>query len=258
MKSIQRLIYSGFAAVAIVRNVPETITELGWDIRKPGPDGAAGPRGSHCGAGAPRWNIETDAGTYFIGCNSPPATTQIAGTGYTRLRWNAATPVFGPTTTTLGALDVERLSIVFDEGYDTGPDNFGLAILDNIGQGNPRANEAIVFNTLRKMLLAYFYRQAYTDASLVVLPQERWEDWRKVNERISIEAAVLPVEKFIAEVPDPSEGELLKFYNEHKDVDPNRFYAIGGRELPAPEPGFAEPRRVRLQYLLGSLARAPR
>jgi hypothetical protein len=120
------------AAVAIVRNAPETITELGWDIRKPGPDGAAGPRGSHCGAGAPRWNIETDAGTFFIGCNSPPATTQIAGTGYTRLRWDASTPVFGPTTTTLGALEVEGLRIVFDEGYDTGPDNFGLAVLDNI------------------------------------------------------------------------------------------------------------------------------
>jgi len=24
------------------------------------------------------------------------------------------------------------VSIVFDEGYDTGPDNFGLAVLDNI------------------------------------------------------------------------------------------------------------------------------
>jgi hypothetical protein len=27
---------------------------------------------------------------------------------------------------------VRRLSIVFDEGQDTGPDNFGLAVLDNI------------------------------------------------------------------------------------------------------------------------------
>jgi hypothetical protein len=124
---------SNFAAArAIVNNPPETISELGWDIRKPGPEGAAGPRGSHCGGGAPRWNIQTDAGTYFIGCNSPPATSQVPGTGYTRLRWDASTTVFGPTTTTLGALEVEGLQIVFDEGYDTGPDNFGLAVLDNI------------------------------------------------------------------------------------------------------------------------------
>jgi hypothetical protein len=27
---------------------------------------------------------------------------------------------------------VNDISIVFDEGQDTGPDNFGLAVLDNI------------------------------------------------------------------------------------------------------------------------------
>jgi hypothetical protein len=124
------------SAQALITNPPDTITELGWDIRKPGPDGAAGPRGSHCGAGAPRWNIETDQGRFFIGCNSPAATTQVSGTGYTRLRWGASTlavPGFvGGVPTALGDLDVEGLRIVFDEGYDTGPDNFGLAILDNI------------------------------------------------------------------------------------------------------------------------------
>lgn len=123
------------AAQAIIKNAPETLTELGWDIRKPGPDGAAGPRGSHCGAGAPRWNIITDAGTFFLGCNSPPATTHVPGTGYTRLTWGAgalAFPAAGGAPTAIGTLDVESLRIVFDEGYDTGPDNFGLAILDNI------------------------------------------------------------------------------------------------------------------------------
>ncbi len=127
-------------------------------------------------------------------------------------------------------------------------------ILANIGRGQQQANEAIVFNTLRRMLLQYFYRRSYGDASLVVLPQQRWEDWRKVNERISIEAAVLPVEKFIPEVPAPNENQLLAFYNEHKDVEAGRFQNETGRELPLAEPGFAEPRRFRMQYLLGSLA----
>jgi hypothetical protein len=27
---------------------------------------------------------------------------------------------------------VDRIQIVFDEGQDTGPDDFGLAVLDNI------------------------------------------------------------------------------------------------------------------------------
>jgi hypothetical protein len=124
------------AAFAVIRNPPRTITELGWDIRKPGADTSFGARGSHCGAGAPRWNITTrDGRTFFIGCNSPPATTQTPGQGFIRMRWGAGTLAFpaGPgAQVALSTLDVRRLSIVFDEGYDTGPDNFGLAVLDNI------------------------------------------------------------------------------------------------------------------------------
>src|SRR3989442_1268152 len=48
------------------------LVELGYDIRKPGLS-ANDPRGSHCGAGAPRFNVETTDGLWFIGCNSPPA-----------------------------------------------------------------------------------------------------------------------------------------------------------------------------------------
>src|SRR5437588_8984010 len=48
------------------------LTELGYDLRKP--LAAVDPRGSHCGAGAPRFNVVTSDGvTHFIGCNSPPA-----------------------------------------------------------------------------------------------------------------------------------------------------------------------------------------
>lgn len=122
------------SAQAIVKKAPSRITELGWDIRKPGPELGAGVRGSHCGAGAPRWNITTKSGqTVFIGCLSPPATTQTPGVGFVRMRWGASTPVtVGGTASTLGALEVKKLKIVFDEGYDSPPSNFGLAVLDNI------------------------------------------------------------------------------------------------------------------------------
>jgi hypothetical protein len=85
-------------------------------------------------------------------------------------------------------------------------------ILKSIGQGNSRQNEAIVFSMLRKMLLAQFYRRMYADQSMVVLPQERWNDWRKVNERISLQVAELPVDKFLAEVPKPTDAQLEAFY----------------------------------------------
>jgi len=100
-----------------------TLTELGYDIRKIG--GSASPVGSHCGAGAPRFNVQTaDGAIAFIGCNSPPPDVQIQGEGWLRLRWNVGLP--------RGA--VTRILIVFDEGQDLagGPDQFGAAVLDNV------------------------------------------------------------------------------------------------------------------------------
>jgi hypothetical protein len=44
------------------------------------------------------------------------------------MAFNASTGALEDIT----SVQVRRLSIVFDEGQDTGPDNFGLAVLDNI------------------------------------------------------------------------------------------------------------------------------
>ena len=126
------------SAFAVLDGVNGTVlTELGYDLRKPGVT-PNDPRGSHCGAGAPRFNVTTQDGTtYFIGCNSPPPTTQTSNgsDGWIRLRWGGAVPLlaYGPSgLTDISGLEVKRLSIVFDEGQDTGPDNFGLAVLDNV------------------------------------------------------------------------------------------------------------------------------
>ncbi|MBA4105777.1 MAG: hypothetical protein C0485_08460 [Pirellula sp.] len=126
-------------------------------------------------------------------------------------------------------------------------------ILASVGNGNPRTSEGIVMGTLRKMLAAHFYTRMYADPALVVLPHQRWQDWKQVNDRISVQAAILPVEKFLAEVPEPTEEQLLGLYNDFKEFDPGRRVDVGGRVLPSPDPGFAEPQRVRLQYLKGSV-----
>jgi hypothetical protein len=139
---------SSFARIDGVRG--EVLTELGWDIRKPGTS-SADPRGSHCGAGAPRWNITArnpatgQEGFFFLGCNSPPAPVQMPGIGFIRMRWGAgglfafpatANPPCTPLASGLcniSGFEIRSLAIVFDEGQDTGgPDNFGLAVLDNI------------------------------------------------------------------------------------------------------------------------------
>ena len=106
----------------------EALTEIGYDIRKFG--GIASPFGSHCGAGSPRFNVTTTFGTHFIGCASPPPVQVATGNGWARLRWNPA-QAFPPIPA--GAI-VDEILIIFDEGQDAsgGPDQFGLAVLDNI------------------------------------------------------------------------------------------------------------------------------
>ena len=50
------------------------LTELGYDVRKP--RSFADASGSHCGAGAPRFDVITsDNVDHFVGCASPPAVT---------------------------------------------------------------------------------------------------------------------------------------------------------------------------------------
>ena len=121
------------------------LTELGYDVRKP--RSFADPSGSHCGAGAPRFDVITsDNVDHFVGCASPPPAQTATGLGFVRLRWTAAQlaaafPPILPTDT------VKSITIIFDEGQDIGPDNFGLAVLDNIdvngtlvGQGDNAGN----------------------------------------------------------------------------------------------------------------------
>jgi hypothetical protein len=104
------------------------LSELGWDIRKTTPPGT--PDGSHCGAGAPRFDVTTTDGvTHFVGCDSPaPSVTAAPEAGWERLRYDpaAAFPAITPTET------VRSISIVMDEGNDVGPEFFGVAELDNI------------------------------------------------------------------------------------------------------------------------------
>jgi hypothetical protein len=104
--------------------------ELGYDIRKGGSDPTVSPQGSHCGNGAPRFDVVTTDGIdHFIGCNF--GTPISVSNAWIRLRWDPTNPAtaFPPVTP---AEVVERIAIVFDEGTDTGPDFFGAAILDNI------------------------------------------------------------------------------------------------------------------------------
>lgn len=110
------------------------LNQLGFDIRN----------GTHCGAGAPRFNIVSTAGdTYFAGCaagaqspapQDPAEWTRVAITGAPgQVVPAGAGPafVFGPNGT-----QVKSISIIFDEGTNApstqDPNGVGLAVIDNI------------------------------------------------------------------------------------------------------------------------------
>jgi hypothetical protein len=123
------------AATAELKKVRGSVlNEVGYDIRKAG--GQFSPNGSHCGAGAPRFDIITmDNVDHFVGdCNMPPTLGPVAtaiSSDWIRLRWGTAQfAVAGPPIAPNSV--VKRIVILFDEGSDTGTDNFGAAILDNI------------------------------------------------------------------------------------------------------------------------------
>jgi hypothetical protein len=103
------------------------LTELNYDYRN----------GEHCGAGAPRFNIQTNAGTaQLLGCNTVVGTKTPSSTpGWTHVEFNAA-DIAASLATTPGAVTLQDLYIIFDEGTDTGPDFTGTIHLDNISVNN--------------------------------------------------------------------------------------------------------------------------
>ena len=129
------------AASADLKDVKGTpLTEIGIDVRKAG--GMDSPNGSHCGAGALRFIISTQDGhSYTVGCgsNATPPDSETDGESWMRLRWGTPGTLNaqevgnydGPPVNISGKT-VSSISILFDEGSDSGPDFFGVAIVDNI------------------------------------------------------------------------------------------------------------------------------
>ncbi len=111
------------AAGATIKGVKGIVlTELGFDINT----------GTHCGAGAPRFNVDASDGFHFLGgCANGTKTPGTPDPGWTRVRIDPSNPGQAFPPIAAGA-KVKSIEIVFDEGTDTGSDFSGLAVLDNI------------------------------------------------------------------------------------------------------------------------------
>ena len=141
--------------------------------------------------------------------------------------------------------------------YEVGFRQIGDQDISNILTGmrrfDMRTSEEMLFRGLRELLLGNLYMASVSGSVLSVPPEQLWGDWRKVSDRISVEAAVLPVEGFIDQVPEPSEGQLIGFYEQNKNRVSGSMVNMGGVPMPSPKPGFRIPRKVKLKYLLGDV-----
>lgn len=116
-----------------------------------------------------------------------------------------------------------------------------------------RLSDRALFAGLRELLLGKQYQDSFALAVAGITPEERWEDWQRINESIKVEAAILPARDFVAQVPTPSEAELKKFYEDNKDRFQKTMDVVVGKNLPSPKPGFKIPRLVKIQYLSGNV-----
>jgi hypothetical protein len=103
----------------------DKITQLGFDYRI----------GTHCGAGAPRFNVTTTTGqTYFAGCQYGIHSPAPQDAEWERVVFSDPADFF-PAGFSF-ATSIQSISIVYDEGTDTAglndPNGVGLVVLDNI------------------------------------------------------------------------------------------------------------------------------
>ena len=95
--------------------------------------------GTHCGAGAPRFNVTTtDGKLYFVGCTFGTHTPAPQDPEWERVVVTNPAEFFPGNTATPFSFDmpIKSLTIIYDEGTDTAglndPSGVGLVVLDNI------------------------------------------------------------------------------------------------------------------------------
>ena len=103
----------------------------------------------------------------------------------------------------------------------------------NIGQEE-------LFDILRGELQVRLAAQLLVPQSTLT-PEQYWEMYRKVNVRQELDVATVSLAPFTADLEEPPETQLRKFFEDHKSVFPNQ--AGPG------EPGFRQPTRVQIAYL---------
>ncbi len=109
-------------------------------------------------------------------------------------------------------------------------------------RSNLGLSETELFDILRSEIQAQIARRMLAPQTLRI-PEQSWQDYRKVNVKQSLEVTALNVEAFADEVvPLPlDDSELEAFFERHKANFPGQT-SLGA-------PGFFQPRKVQLAFL---------
>ena len=83
----------------------------------------------------------------------------------------------------------------------------------------------------------------------ILTPDSYWDAYRKLNVQQDMELAVLPASDFVNESVEPSDPEVLEYFNQYRDNFPN-FTPQGVFE--EGRPGFMQPRRIQCVYIEGA------
>jgi hypothetical protein len=175
-------------------------------------------------------------------------------------------PLIGPETPQQGVEDsVVKNKLFAEVASDAGmkvSDETLLQYLDDLGRRNVsraqmrsmlnrqqnRVSIDYVIDALREEMLARNYLNSNAFAFSTVTPEQRWKDWLRVNDRVVVEAAAVPAENYLADVKEPTEAELVAFFDKYKDREATPDFA-GAVELPSAIPGFKVPRKIDLQFI---------
>jgi hypothetical protein len=106
-----------------------------------------------------------------------------------------------------------------------------------------RLSESEVFDAIRGELKARLAMEMLIPRS-VPSPEEYWNEYRKLQVTETLDVAAVPVTDFLSAAPNPTEDQLLTYFDAWKEV-PAAFPGA---------PGLRQPRRVRVEYLQADFA----
>lgn len=186
------------------------------------------------------------------GIDNPLLAQRIIQSMQARWRQNLEEFLFGDATEQNAVLkyillrEADRLGVIVDDREVNDyinrvtADKLGKSAFRDIYYKRLKLSETELYNILRDELRA---RRALelSAPTLLTTPEEYWQYYKRLHVKEQLEVAALPVEHFAADVPEPTDEQIAAFFQQHKSVFP-------GQTGPG-EPGFRQPRKVRLAFL---------